>query len=90
VTNPVEKVRPEDVPHLFERFWRKDAARSGGEHAGLGLSLARAFANSLGFTLSAAFEGDGQLRTTLSGPAGAEHSPNTILTEKEKRPQKAQ
>jgi len=88
VTNPVENLRPEDVPHLFERFWRKDAARSGSEHAGLGLSLARAFANSLGFTLSAAFEGDGQLQMTLSGPAKPEHSPRTILTEKEKHPQK--
>jgi two-component system sensor histidine kinase QseC len=78
VINPVENLSPEDVPHLFERFWRKDAARSGGEHSGLGLSLARAFANSLGFTLSAAFEGDGQLRMTLSGPAGPEHSPRTI------------
>jgi two-component system sensor histidine kinase QseC len=90
VTNPVENLRLEDVPHLFERFWRKDAARSGAGHAGLGLSLARAFANSLGFTLSAAFEGDGQLRMTVTGPVGPEHSPLTILTEKENNLQKAQ
>jgi two-component system sensor histidine kinase QseC len=88
VTNPVENLRPDDLPHLFERFWRKDAARSGGEHFGLGLSLARAFANSLGFTLSAAFEADGQLRMTLSGPAEPELSPLMILTGKEKEPQK--
>jgi hypothetical protein len=74
VTNPVESLRPEDLPHLFERFWRKDAARSGGEHFGLGLSLARAFASSLGFTLNATFDRDGRLRMTLAGPVDSEDS----------------
>ena len=30
------QLAPEDLPHLFDRFWRKDAARSGGQHVGLG------------------------------------------------------
>jgi two-component system sensor histidine kinase QseC len=38
---------------LFERFWRKDEARSSPEHCGLGLTLARAYAQSLGMTLDA-------------------------------------
>ena len=40
VANEGHALSPEDVPQLFKRFWRKDAARSGdGMHAGLGLSL---------------------------------------------------
>lgn len=37
-----------DVGHLFERFWRKSEARSGRQHSGLGLSIARACAEALG------------------------------------------
>ena len=43
ITNTVEsgnQLSPHELPRLFERFWRKDAARSQtGLHAGLGLSL---------------------------------------------------
>ncbi len=40
VSNTGHALSAEDAPRLFERFWRKDAARTGvGRHAGLGLSL---------------------------------------------------
>jgi signal transduction histidine kinase len=32
-------VRPEDMPHVFDRFWRAPGAPSGG--TGLGLSIAK-------------------------------------------------
>lgn len=67
VTNAVQQLHAEDVPHLFERFWRKDAARSSGEHSGLGLPLARAFAASLGYTLTATLKDDACLTMKLSG-----------------------
>jgi two-component system sensor histidine kinase QseC len=44
---------PEDLPHLFERFWRKDPARSSQVNSGLGLALAKAYAQSLGMKLQA-------------------------------------
>ena len=44
---------PEDLPHLFERFWRKDPARSSQLNSGLGLALAKAYAQSLGMKLQA-------------------------------------
>jgi two-component system sensor histidine kinase QseC len=69
VSNPAEQLSPEDVAHLFDRFWRKDPARASAEHAGLGLSLSRALAASLGYTLVAALNGERCLVLTLSGPA---------------------
>lgn len=51
--NRTDALEEKDMAHLFERFWRKDAARSDGSHHGLGLSVARQFANLLGGSLSA-------------------------------------
>ncbi len=59
--NPAGDVTAEDLPHLFERLWRKDPARSGGEHAGLGLPLSRALAQALGASLTARLGADGVL-----------------------------
>jgi two-component system sensor histidine kinase QseC len=53
VTNEAPALTAQDVPHLFERLWRKDAARSDASHAGLGLSLAESCARALGFLLVA-------------------------------------
>jgi signal transduction histidine kinase len=42
VANTGEAIAPEVLPHLFERFYRGDAAHSDTEGSGLGLSLAQA------------------------------------------------
>jgi len=66
IANPAGDLKAEDVARLFERFWRKEAARSGGgEHVGLGLSLAQMFASAMGWRLTAALESDGWLTFTL-------------------------
>ncbi len=47
-------IAPEDLPHLFERFWRGDRSRArttGG--AGLGLSICKAIVDSCGGTIRA-------------------------------------
>jgi two-component system sensor histidine kinase QseC len=48
VSNPAPELAAADLPRLFDRFWRRDAARSGGRHAGLGLSLVAALCEALG------------------------------------------
>lgn len=58
-----------DVPHLFERFWRKDAARADARHHGLGLALAAEFAALLGGTLTANLSAGGELEFALRLPA---------------------
>jgi signal transduction histidine kinase len=44
VSDTGEGIRPQDIPHIFERFYRGDAARSrnrGTSGAGLGLAITR-------------------------------------------------
>lgn len=65
VANTVGDLTPADLPLLFERFWRKEAARSGGRHIGLGLPLARAFAEAMGWRLEAALRSSNVLEIAL-------------------------
>jgi len=45
VANSGETIAPENLPRLFDRFWRVDGSRQhAGEGAGLGLSIARSIA----------------------------------------------
>jgi signal transduction histidine kinase len=69
VSNTVENLTPDDVPKLFDRFWRKDLSRSGTEHSGLGLPLARAFAHALGGDLTAALDSPSRLTLTFTSRA---------------------
>lgn len=41
-----------DLPHLFERFWRKDDSRADAGHSGLGLALAAELSQLLGLKLA--------------------------------------
>lgn len=54
IRNPAGALTAEDLPCLFDRFWRKDAARTGYGHSGLGLSLVRGFCELLGWRITAA------------------------------------
>jgi len=64
VANTGCTLRPDQVAHVFERFWRSDAARTAGVHAGLGLALCRKLVELLGGRITAAVE-DGQFVATV-------------------------
>jgi signal transduction histidine kinase len=65
-----EGVSPEFVPHLFERFSRSDETqRAGGQGAGLGLSIAAAYAATMGGHLAYESAQPRGARFTLSLPA---------------------
>ena len=67
--NRTGDLNEQDAAHLFERFWRKDAARTDGRHHGLGLALAREFAVLIGGELTAQFHAvrDGRVASDASG-----------------------
>lgn len=67
VSNTNDDLTSEDVSHLFERFWRKESARSSPLHSGLGLSLAKAYARSLAMELTAELN-EREISFTLSVP----------------------
>jgi two-component system, OmpR family, sensor histidine kinase MtrB len=60
-------ITPEHLPHVFERFYKADASRSGGG-TGLGLAIARENAVLLGGTLEVASEAGAGSRFTLVLP----------------------
>ncbi|MCX5684538.1 MAG: ATP-binding protein [Planctomycetota bacterium] len=62
---------PEQAEHVFERFWRGDAARAAGVHCGLGLALVDRAVAVLGGKASAAVSPDGVFTVRLVLPAAA-------------------
>ena len=67
VSNRTHDVTAEDLAHLFERFWRKDAARTG-VRSGLGLALAKAFAEAMSMEIKAEIPAPATLALTVTGP----------------------
>ncbi len=54
VNNTGAPIPPEELSHVFDRFWRADEARTSGKGGyGLGLSIARSIVEEYGGTLSA-------------------------------------
>ncbi len=69
VRNSVEGLRAEGLPLLFQRFWRGDASRTDGSHAGIGLSVAQGVLRRLGGSIRAELPRAGVLEVSVSLPA---------------------
>jgi two-component system sensor histidine kinase QseC len=65
VANPAPGLTAGDIVQLFDRFWRKESARSGGLHLGLGLSLALAYATTMDWAITATLDDRHRLVLTL-------------------------
>ncbi len=80
ISNLAPNLEARDVAHLFERFWRKDAARSDSRHSGLGLALVRSLCGLLGFGVEASLdETDRRLTVVVKGATGAgKQSPSAV------------
>ena len=68
-------VREEDLPRIFERFWRADNAPAGG--TGLGLSIAAWIVEAHGGAMSAANRPEGGARFEVRLPATAAQAPSS-------------
>jgi two-component system sensor histidine kinase QseC len=72
ISNTNDALTPEDVRHLFEPFWRKDSARTGGTHCGLGLSLVAAYVAALGASVRASLDDRQIFCVVITFPLAAE------------------
>jgi signal transduction histidine kinase len=76
VANAGEVIGPDELPRLFERFYRRGTSRSRrGGGAGLGLAIVAAVAEAHGGTASAASPASGGLAVTVTLPAAP---PNAV------------
>ena len=76
VTDTGQGIAPRDLPHIFERFYRAEKARSSEQgHSGLGLAIAKAIVEKHGGTIDVASEpGEGttfRVRFAVSGKTEA-------------------
>ena len=76
ITNMAVDLTPSDLPHIFERFWRKDKSRGESNHFGIGLSLTRILCQRLGIHLTVSMEKGSLVRFTLYLPTGGARSEN--------------
>ena len=66
ITNSGSAVSAADVSHVFDRFWRGDAARSAtGQHCGMGLALCQRIMALLGGAITASSELNGEFSVTV-------------------------
>jgi signal transduction histidine kinase len=69
VSNSAGAMSPEQAGHVFERYWRADAARSStGVHCGLGLALVKKVTEVLGGAVEARCDADGRFHMAISIP----------------------
>lgn len=74
-SNRAENLEPGDLDVMFDRFWRKDPARTDGHHVGLGLALVRALADLLAIEVTTHLDADRVFSITLGVPVADARGP---------------
>ena len=64
--NQTDQLDPEDLPHIFDRFFTSDKMRTG-RNTGLGLAIVRALAVQMGCAVTAGLE-DGMFAIEIQWP----------------------
>ena len=67
VSNAALDLRPEDIIHMRDRFWRKHTARTALGHSGLGLSLVDALARIMNLKVNLQLDDNRDFLVTISG-----------------------
>lgn len=79
VTNETDPLSPSDLQHMFNLFWRKDAARSDSNHSGVGLAVVAMFAKLLNLEVRAELPKPNRFSLTLRFPR-QEAVPNALAS----------
>jgi two-component system sensor histidine kinase QseC len=67
IENPTDRLKDDDLPFLFDRFWRKDTVRASGRHAGLGLSLVKSLSEVCRWSVQAEITPSQRFRIRVDG-----------------------
>ena len=67
VRNSSTDLKPEDIIHMKDRFWRKQKAHAGSGHSGLGLTLVDALAKIMKLDVSLTLDQQKTFLVTISG-----------------------
>lgn len=68
LSNTTDDLTPQDVPRLFEKFWRKDCSRTSQGHFGLGLPLVAALARAMGISVEGHVRAGGVFQISIVHP----------------------
>ncbi len=74
VKNRSEDLKPEDIVHMKDRFWRKQKVQGGNGHSGLGLTLVEALAKIMKLDVSLRLDNQQTFMVTISGLHPSVHS----------------
>ena len=66
VTNEDRTLAEEDLPHVFEPFWRKDDSRTDARHSGLGLAVCETLARAIDASIRVRLDPPGHVTFTIA------------------------
>ena len=67
VRNASTDLKPEDIVHMKDRFWRKQKVRADNGHSGLGLTLVEALARIMKLDVSLRLDQQSNFMVIISG-----------------------